>query len=66
MPENADVIERLCEEFSSQLPEVVITEVVSQCRDHLSGVPTTAMPEMLERLARQRLGFLDSMPAWLP
>jgi len=64
MPENADVIERLCSEFAYQLPVVVVVEVVAQCRDQLAGSPPPAMPEMVERLARQRLLFLDTAPAW--
>jgi hypothetical protein len=55
----------LCRDFSPLLPEVVIVEVVSQCRWELSGVPAAAMPEMLERLARHRLDFLDTSTAWL-
>ncbi|HEY2044376.1 MAG TPA: hypothetical protein VGH11_17000 [Jatrophihabitans sp.] len=65
MSDSADVVGRLCRDFSPLLPEVVIVEVVSQCRWELSGVPAAAMPEMLERLARHRLDFLDTSTAWL-
>jgi hypothetical protein len=51
----ADVIERLFREFEGSLPLPVIVEVTHVCRQQLSGSPITAMPELLERLARQRL-----------
>jgi hypothetical protein len=41
----------------------VVTEVVGQCADHLRGTQEPALPELLERLARQRLTFLDTVPA---
>jgi hypothetical protein len=65
MSDDADVLDRLCHDFSLLLPGTVIAEVVSQCRWELSGVPSAAMPEMLERLARHRLDFLDTSVAWL-
>jgi hypothetical protein len=60
-----EVIARLAREFESSLPPSVVTEVVCQCAEHLRGNPEPALPELLERLARQRLVFLDTVPAWV-
>ena len=60
-----EVIARLSREFRASLPASVVTEVVDQCADHLHGTPESALPELLERLARQRLTFLDTVPAWV-
>jgi len=57
----ADVIERLFREFEGSVPLPVIVEVTHVCREQLSGSPITAMPELLERLVRQRLH--DMTPA---
>jgi hypothetical protein len=67
MSENAssEVIERLSREFDRRIPLSVIVEVVHQCADQLRGNPQAALPELLERLARQRLKFLDTVPAWV-
>jgi len=54
-----DVTERLFAEFERAHPLPVITEVVRQCRQDLHGAPTAALPELLERLARQRLSDLQ-------
>lgn len=49
-----EVVNRLSSEFTHvSIGEV--TTVVVHCRSDLSGVPTTALPELLERLARVRL-----------
>lgn len=46
---------RLTAEFRATLRPQVIGTVVRSCRRDLSGVPTTALPELVERLARARL-----------
>ena len=46
---------RLTDEFSARLRPHVIGTVVRSCRRDLSGVPATALPELVERLARARL-----------
>jgi hypothetical protein len=51
----ADVVERLFREFEDRFSLTVIVEVVHECRAQLTCVPESAMSEMLERLARQRL-----------
>ena len=50
-----DVTERLMAEFEDRLGLQVITGVVNACRRDLQGTPSGPMPELLERLARQRL-----------
>ncbi len=52
----ADVVERLFGEFENRYPLSVIVDTVHECRAQLSCSPETAMPELLERRARQRLG----------
>lgn len=47
-------VDRLAAEFAV-LPRWIVESVVRRCRSDLSGVPAGAMPELLERLARQRL-----------
>lgn len=46
---------RLTDEFRSTLRPQLIGTVVRSCRRDLSGVPATALPELVERLARARL-----------
>lgn len=50
-----DVTERLMAEFEDRLELNVISRVVSGCRRDLEGTPNGPLPELLERLARQRL-----------
>ena len=45
---------RLAEEFP-QLSSHSIVLVVRTCREELRGSPNDALPELVERLARQRL-----------
>ncbi len=55
----ADVTERLFGAFEAVHPLPVITAVVAQCRADLDSVPSGAIPELLERLAHQRLSDLQ-------
>ncbi|MCE0764438.1 hypothetical protein LWC35_16205 [Pseudonocardia kujensis] len=48
-------VARLAREFAGRVPHRVVARVVRECRADLSGVPAGAVPELLERLARQRL-----------
>ncbi|MGY1711760.1 MULTISPECIES: three-helix bundle dimerization domain-containing protein [Geodermatophilus] len=48
-------VARLSDEFAARLRPQVIGTVVRTCRRDLSGVPVTALPELVERLARTRL-----------
>ena len=58
----ADVTERLFRAFEGVHPLPVITAVVAQCRTDLDSVATGAIPELLERLAHQRLTDLQPAP----
>lgn len=51
----ADVTERLFAEFEGVHSLPVIVGVVQRCHVELEGVSPGAMPELVERLARQRL-----------
>jgi len=48
--------------FAAVHPLPVITAVVQQCRTDLDSVPSGAIPELLERLAHQRLTDLQPAP----
>ncbi len=50
----AGAVARLSVEFPAQ-PAAVVSRTVDQCRRDLDGAPPGALPELLERLARQRL-----------
>jgi len=50
-----DVIERLHREFGAEHAHDVILEVVRLFRDELNSVSAESRPQLLERLARQRL-----------
>ena len=51
----ADVVERLMPEFDGRLGLECVSQAVLACRRDLAGSPAGALPELLERLARQRL-----------
>ncbi|MGY1725406.1 three-helix bundle dimerization domain-containing protein [Geodermatophilus sp. SYSU D01062] len=54
-PAVEQAVTRLVDEFGTRLRPQVVGNVVRMCRQDLSGVPATALPEMVERLARTRL-----------
>ena len=54
-PAVEQAVTRLADEFRARLQPQVIGTVVRTCRQDLSGVPVTALPELVERLARARL-----------
>jgi hypothetical protein len=58
-PVIAEAIERLTPEFAGQLSSGIVAAVVRRCRRDLDTSLPTALPELLERLARQRL--IDSL-----
>jgi len=60
----ADVTERLMAEFGAHLDVSAISRIVLHCRHDLAGAPSGAMPELVERLARERL--LQTFPAARP
>lgn len=49
------IVARLAEEFGSSVPPATIVRVVSWSIRDLAGMPAPAIPELAERLARQRL-----------
>ncbi len=51
----AEIIERLFAEFERHHPLPHIVTVVRQARRQLDGEPVHALPELVERLARERL-----------
>jgi len=55
-PSVRDAVHRLTAEFAGhRLPAPLVESVVRGSRDDLDSVPAPALPEMVERLARQRL-----------
>lgn len=54
-PAVAAVIGRLTPEFLEQAGPLTVTRVVLQARHDLDKLHPLALPELLERLARQRL-----------
>jgi hypothetical protein len=60
----ADVTERLFREFEPRVSLRTIVTTVRQCRSDLerAGNPQPALPELIERLARQRLTELAAQP----
>lgn len=56
-------VDRLCAEFGDRVTRDHVSHVIDGCVRDLAGTPPGAMPELCERLARQRL--LDtSNPRW--
>lgn len=51
----ADATERLLAEFAGAVEQPTITAVVRACGRDLAGAPAAALPELVERLARQDL-----------
>ena len=54
-PTVAAVIDRLTPEFHEQAAPLTVVRVVVQARHDLDELHPSALPELLERLARQRL-----------
>lgn len=59
----ADVVEHLFAIFESRLPLPTVVTVVRRCRRELDIVHGESLPELVERLAHQRLlDLLDLLP----
>jgi hypothetical protein len=58
----ADITERLFPEFAPRVPLATIVATVRQCRHELDAAPEPALPELVERLARQRLNEIAEHP----
>jgi hypothetical protein len=54
----ADIVQRLANAFGDQFSLPTILDLVAEARTDLAGSPSTAMPELTERLAYQRLSQL--------
>ncbi|ANY08484.1 three-helix bundle dimerization domain-containing protein [Pseudonocardia sp. HH130630-07] len=54
-PAVLDAVDRLVAEFGDRFPARLVDSAVRGSRDDLDAVPVTALPELVERLARQRL-----------
>jgi len=50
-----DTVERLVAEFGDGVDRAVVSAAVRRCRVELAGISTGALPDLLERLARERL-----------
>jgi hypothetical protein len=61
-PSVRGAVPRLAEEFP-RLGALLIVLVVNTCREELRGSPDGALPELVERLARQRLQEFLPQPA---
>ncbi|WP_433566843.1 hypothetical protein ACQP1O_17640 [Nocardia sp. CA-151230] len=58
-------VERLCLEFGPRTSRARVESVLRECLTDLAGSPVGAMPELSERLARQRL-YQDSNSIGVP
>ena len=56
-PSVESAVSRLGEEFGGRLSSQLVVRVVRDCRRDLGGSPIGALPELVERLARFRLGM---------
>jgi hypothetical protein len=56
-PSVESAVSRLGAEFGKRLSKQVVITVVDDCRRELGGSPIGALPELVERLARYRLGM---------
>jgi hypothetical protein len=59
----ADLVERLFREFEDHVTLTAIADVVRESRRQLQGCPPHALPELTERLARQRLSRIAAANA---
>jgi len=51
----ADAVERLSAEFQPELPAWLVLSTLRRCRRELDIISGPALPELVERLGRQRL-----------
>lgn len=51
----ADVTERRCQHFGGHIPLPIIVRTVRHAKRELDSATEPALPELVERLARQRL-----------
>ncbi len=60
-PALAEIAKRLCAEFHPRIAREQVSAAVHQADNELVGAPEGALPELVERLARQRL--TDQLPS---
>lgn len=60
------VAERLLCEFDGQVDRPTVTRTVQDCINDLTALPGLALPELVERSARQRLATLRDQPSRRP
>lgn len=53
------MMDRLCAEFGNDVMREAVTDTIEGCLRDLAGTPLPPLPELCERLARQRL--LDAL-----
>jgi hypothetical protein len=56
-PSVESALSRLAPEFEGRVGQQLVVRVVRDCRRELGGSPVGALPELVERLARYRLGM---------
>lgn len=56
-PSVESAVRRLAAEFGARVGPQLVSSVVGDCRRELGGSPIGALPELVERLARYRLGM---------
>jgi PAS domain S-box-containing protein len=59
----ADVTLRLFSEFGTRVPLTDVLDTVRECCRELDAIPIAALPELVERLARQRLLEISDHPS---
>jgi hypothetical protein len=63
----ATLTDRLYVDYQPSITHADIDRIVAQCNADLAGTPEAALPELLERLARQRLAtYRDAKPTAQP
>lgn len=62
----AAVADRLLAEFAGEVDVPTVRRVVSECVADITAVPVPALPELVERCARQRLAALLGHPRATP
>jgi hypothetical protein len=62
----ANTIARLADEFAPRYSRPQILAVIRRSREELSWEPQGALPELIERLTRQRLSAPELSPTSIP
>ena len=54
----AEIVERIYHRYGAALSPIQISVIVATCLQDLAGSPRSALPELTERLAAQRVAVL--------